>query len=36
MTGATGPALIPTLRGTGQLALLTACLLAVGLAVSGQ
>ena len=36
VTGATGPALIPTLRGTGQLALLTACLLAVGLAVSGQ
>ncbi len=29
VTGATGPALIPTLRGTGQLALLTACLLAV-------
>ena len=36
LAGATGPALIPTLRGTGQLALLTSCLLAAGLALSGQ
>jgi 1,4-dihydroxy-2-naphthoate octaprenyltransferase len=34
LRGATGPALIVTLKGTGQLALLTACLIAIGLALS--
>lgn len=34
--GATGRALIPTLRGTGQLALLTAVLVAAGLALAGR
>jgi 1,4-dihydroxy-2-naphthoate octaprenyltransferase len=36
LRGATGPALIVTLKGTGQLALLTACLIAIGLALSRQ